>query len=67
MSDIIEYGGKIQNVLCNSCKHFHFEDFEHISCDAFKDIPKEILTGRNRHLEPLPGQKNDIVFEQIKP
>ena len=34
-------------------------------CKAFpKHIPSEIAYGDNKHLKPLPGQNNDIVFEK---
>jgi hypothetical protein len=47
--------------ICFRCKHF---DIETSKCPAFKgDIPDEILFGDNDHKEPLPDQKNDIVFE----
>tara|TARA_R110000823_G_scaffold309869_1_gene434402 strand:- start:2184 stop:2360 length:177 start_codon:yes stop_codon:yes gene_type:complete len=50
---------------CLMCKH-HILGNE---CEAFtKGIPDEIfLLGTNEHKEPLPGQKNDIVFEPFKP
>ena len=36
-------------------------------CEAFLDgIPDEIAYGGNKHLKPLPEQKNDIVFEKEK-
>ena len=34
-------------------------------CNAFPEgIPDEIAYGSNRHLLPLPDQKNDIVYEK---
>lgn len=34
-------------------------------CKAFPDgIPEAIAYGDNKHLKPLKGQKNDIVFEK---
>ena len=34
-------------------------------CEAFPDgIPNSIENGKNLHLKPLRGQKNNIVFEQ---
>jgi len=34
-------------------------------CEAFPGgIPEEIAYGGNRHLRPLPGQKNRIVFKE---
>lgn len=36
-------------------------------CAAFPDgIPFDIAYGDNRHLEVVPGQKNDIVYEKQK-
>ena len=35
------------------------------NCEAFPDgIPEEIAYGNNKHLEVLPNQKNDIVYEK---
>jgi hypothetical protein len=49
-------------LICFNCKHFR--EFS-IGCDAFPDgIPNEIIIGLNDHSNPLPGQGNDIVFEQ---
>lgn len=49
--------------ICFKCKHFNIETSK---CAAFeKDIPEEILTGDNDHSKPLPGQGNDIIFEDI--
>jgi len=50
------------NLICFDCKHF---DDINGGCKAFPDgIPDEILL-TNKHNTPLPGQGNDIVFEQI--
>jgi hypothetical protein len=46
---------------CMRCVHF---DAVNISCPAFEDIPKEILSGKNNHSKPLPKQSNDIVFKK---
>ena len=54
------------------CKHYigviqpdGTELTETNSCKAFpKGIPAEIAYGSNRHLKPLPDQRNDIVFEK---
>lgn len=41
------------------------ESSEMVVCQAFtKGIPDEIAYGDNLHLKPLPGQKNDIVYEK---
>jgi len=41
------------------------EESEVNFCSAFPDgIPDEIAYGDNKHLEPLPDQDNDIVFEK---
>lgn len=50
--------------ICYECKHFH-RDSLLFECDAFPDgIPDEIAQGENQHTEPLPDQKNKIVFEK---
>jgi hypothetical protein len=46
---------------CARCK----QGFDSIAftCKAFPEgIPDEILEGKDKHLKPLPGQKNGIVF-----
>ncbi|MDR3705339.1 MAG: hypothetical protein P4L28_05470 [Paludibacteraceae bacterium] len=66
MSDIIGHNEPITKITCNSCKHFDKKKMDFI-CDAFPiRIPKEILSGHNMHTEPLPNQKNDIVFEPVE-
>lgn len=52
----------MQNYRCISCKNYLGD----LSCQAFKVIPESILTGKNDHSQPLPGQDNDIVFEPIE-
>jgi hypothetical protein len=48
--------------ICFNCKYF---DINESKCPAFEgDIPDVILSGENDHLEPLPDQKNNIIFEQ---
>jgi len=44
---------------CNSCKHYISGE----KCKAFDFIPDLILSGDNPHTNPLPTQKNKIVFE----
>ncbi len=54
------------------CRHFDgviqpdgTEVTEMVVCTAFPNgIPDEIAYGANLHLEPLPNQGNDIVFEK---
>ena len=54
------------------CKHFKGviqpegnEIGERPYCEAFPGgIPDEIAYGGNKHLRPIPGQGNDIVFEK---
>lgn len=46
---------------CITCKNY----FGDLSCQAFAEIPEEILTDKNDHSEQLPGQGNDIVFEPL--
>ena len=41
------------------------ESTERPYCAAFPDgIPEEIAYGDNKHLKPIEGQGNDIVFEK---
>ena len=48
--------------VCIGCKHYA----QSLTCKAFpKGIPKEIINCDNDHSKPLPGQKNDIVFEPL--
>lgn len=49
-------------IRCIICKHYRLEQ----KCKAFpKKIPIEILTGKNDHSKPFPGD-NGILFEPIK-
>jgi len=57
------------NENCDKC--IHFIGFikgkkNKQTCNAFDDIPIEIITGENNHTKPLPEQENNIVFEEIK-
>lgn len=56
----------IDRPVCFDCKRHH-EELGQFTCDAFlKGIPWEIKENGNKHATPLPGQKNNIVFEKIK-
>lgn len=47
---------------CLYCIHYDFDN----NCKAFKkEIPLDIVEGKNPHTEPLPEQENNIVFEPI--
>lgn len=48
--------------VCIECKHYK----KNGQCSAFNEIPSLIWSEGDEHLKPLPGQKNDIVFEPIK-
>jgi hypothetical protein len=52
------------NLVCFKCKNFRrFKG----GCLAFPNgIPDEITSGQNEHSKPLKGQRNKIVFEQMK-
>lgn len=54
--------------ICFWCKNYIInDDKKTFICKAFKNgIPDIILNSENDHSKPLPKQKNDIVFEQIK-
>lgn len=66
MSAIVEKNVPIIKVSCNNCMHYHRDNDDAFSCDAFNNIPKEILIGDNMHKTTMPSQKNKIVFEPIK-
>ena len=53
---------KNPKLICFSCKHFDAIT----GCEAFEEIPDEILDGSNDHKKPLKDQENDIVFEPAK-
>jgi hypothetical protein len=63
---------RMSNCEIRKCKHLQgilqpdgTEMSEVSYCDAFPDgIPNEIAYGNNKHLKPIKGQKNDIVFEK---
>lgn len=56
-------GTEIRFPVCNICRNRTAAT----KCKAFPDgIPEIILQDENRHTQPLPGQKNDIVFERTK-
>jgi len=63
MSGIIEHNVPLTKIACNSCKHYYWV-VDKFSCKAFDSIPHEILIGDNMHTEPLPGQKNNIIYEE---
>lgn len=47
------------NKRCYECANY----IGGLKCLAFDRIPNEILLDENDHSEPLPNQKNDIVYE----
>jgi hypothetical protein len=69
-SDDIQLDGKdfymgFFSDVCSSCKHQYDVIEKGRTCKAFPEgIPDEIWLGENKHLKPLPDQKNDIVFEK---
>jgi hypothetical protein len=46
---------------CNYCKNYTFEG----TCPAFdpNPIPIDIISGETRHVSPILGQSNSIVYE----
>lgn len=50
--------------LCATCEHFHTENKESNTCDAFPDgIPWEIIKGKVDHREPYEGD-NGIQYKE---
>ena len=64
MSGIIEDNVPFTKIACNTCKHFKRDIMTSNTCEAFENIPREILIGENMHTEPLRGQRNDIIYER---
>lgn len=65
MDSIYGHGDPVTKIACNSCSRYHKEDMEAFSCDAFNNIPDEILSGKNMHKAVLEGQTNDITYAPI--
>ena len=66
MSDIIGNNEPLVEIACRTCKHYHRNNSNVFSCNAFFEIPDIILLGENDHTSPLPDQGNDIVFEAVE-
>jgi hypothetical protein len=52
------------NSICFHC--VHFREFSG-GCDAFPDGIDDFVLETNEHNKPIPGQKNDIIFEYGTP
>ena len=51
--------------VCLNCIYFEPDLYENLSCKAFpRGISELIIIEGNEHKEPLPEQKNDIVFKR---
>lgn len=66
MSDIIGRNEKRKEIACSTCIHFHRDNDIGFSCNAFVNIPDEIILGNNKHLKPLESQDNEIVYQSEK-
>lgn len=52
------------DLICIKCKHYNVKEN---NCAAFPvEIPEVIYVGLDDHSEPLPNQKNNIVFTQVE-
>ncbi len=50
--------------ICLRCAHFHEDDHERFTCDAFpKAIPMRIVRSEADHRKPFPGD-HGIRYEQ---
>jgi hypothetical protein len=49
---------------CLMCKHFHKDVIDKNECDAFDNIPGELIVGNKHHDQPIEGD-NGIQFEKI--
>lgn len=51
--------------VCSHCVHY---DRVYSKCKAFpKGIPDEIISGQERHINKIPGQTGDLVWESAEP
>lgn len=51
------------NIACFNCKYY----LGNLMCEAFeKEIPKDILEGKNLHENILEGQKTNLIYSEIK-
>jgi len=49
---------------CFHCRHYHDTEPGVGTCEAFpEEIPLKFLLGKANHLEVVPGQVGDYVFE----
>lgn len=51
------------NMQCSICKHYIAG--EYLKCEAFDEIPFEILSGAHDHSNPYTGD-NGIRFEPVE-
>jgi len=54
-----EEGVEHSIVRCSVCSHYKGS----FKCNAFKQIPDEIISDLDTHSKPLSGQKNKVIFE----
>ena len=56
-----------ESPICHTCKHRKNLSTIPPTCEAFPNgIPDDIFYEGNPHDKPIPGQDNDIVFEEDK-
>jgi hypothetical protein len=59
---VFDLGIPLMKVYCENCRHYIGETSR---CPAFgyNPIPWAIFFGADKHLKPVKGQRNNIVFE----
>ena len=52
--------------MCMTCKHYHFDNYTSMTCDAYQDgIPDEIIDGKFIHTVRYKGD-NGLTYKPLE-